>query len=64
MTKGIIMLTLYTFERPGGEEFTYTTTDPTEAERFGRARNARVIENRYEFNDSEMVWDFTDETED
>jgi hypothetical protein len=57
-------ITVYTFEDSAGED-TFTTQNPTEAKDRGQRYGMRVIANEYEYSDSEVVWDFTeDDSED
>ena len=54
------LLTLYTFEDADGDEpTTYTTRDYVDAKAYAREHGYRVIENRFELADSEMIDDFT-----
>jgi hypothetical protein len=57
-------ITVYTFERPGDGEDTFTTQDPAEARDRGSAYGLRVIANEYEWAGSELAWDFIDDSSD
>jgi hypothetical protein len=51
---------VYTFEKKNGEQATdWTTQNPAEAREYGEQNGYMVIANKYEFSDSELVWDFT-----
>jgi hypothetical protein len=53
-------LSVYTFERPNGDEFgSFTTDNPIRARRYAKKYSLRAIENRYEFAGSELAFDFT-----
>lgn len=53
---------VYTFENADGVSDNYSTQNPTEARERGERYGLRVIANIYEWADSEMVWDFTNES--
>ena len=52
---------VYTFENAKGETAgSYSTTDSHEAKEHGEKYGLKVIANQYSYDDSELVWDFTD----
>jgi hypothetical protein len=52
-------LTLYSFLDAQGQERDYTTDSIKEALAYARSHRLVMLENRYEFTDSEPVADFT-----
>jgi hypothetical protein len=50
---------VYCFENKDGSEDTYTTTNPAEAKVRAMKYAQKVIARKYEYSDSELVWDFT-----
>ena len=54
------MISLYTFEDSTGTPDTYHTYNVFEAEERARKYQQRVIANEYEWTDSEVIFDFTD----
>ena len=52
----------YTFEDANGHEYgSFTTFNITEAREYAQANKVRLVANTYEFSDSELVEDYTDE---
>ena len=52
---------IYTFEDENGYEVgIFSTQDPNEARKHGSRYCLKVIANTFTFEDSELVWDFTD----
>lgn len=52
---------VFTFENKEGQTAgSYSTTDPQEAKAHGQKHGLKVIANQYSYDDSELVWDFTD----
>jgi hypothetical protein len=49
----------YVFEDADGQESTWTTFCPTKAKDYAREHGLKCIAVTYEFVDSELVWDFT-----
>lgn len=58
------MITIYTFEDADGRpvEHAGQMTNPMEADGYGRIHRLKVIANEYEFNDSELIADYTQPT--
>ena len=55
---------VFTFQNAKGETAgSYSTTDPQEAKAHGQKYALKVIANQYSYDDSEVVWDFTDTEE-
>ena len=51
---------MYSFEKADGSEGSvFTTFNPQEAKEHGQKYGLMVIENKFEFTDSELAWDFT-----
>jgi hypothetical protein len=53
---------LYTFEDEDGTETGYSTFSAQEAKEHGRKYHLRVIANDYEWQDSEVAWDYLGDT--
>lgn len=53
-------ITVYTFENEQGVEQTFTTQNPIEAREHGKLYGFKVIANEFEFADSDLAWDFTE----
>lgn len=51
-------ITVYSFQDAEGNDLTYETQDPREAEEFGRKNHALVEANEYEWADATTSWDF------
>lgn len=51
-------ITVYTFRDSDGNEDSYETQDPREAQEYGRRNEYEVIANEYEWSDSGTAWDF------
>ncbi len=49
----------YVCEDAKGNDAYHTFTDAAKAKAFGQEHCLRVIEQVYEFSDSEVVWDYT-----
>ncbi len=54
------MLYRYRVESADGAEL-FSCADPQEAREHAAGLRARVVEEQYEYSDSELVWDFSDE---
>lgn len=54
-------ITVYSFENAAGPFGSFTTMDLDEAKEYARKGALKVIANEYEFADSELVEDYTDE---
>ena len=55
---------VYTFENAAGQEAgSYSTTDPRKAKEYGEQHGLKVLAQQYTWEDSELVWDFTDTDE-
>lgn len=52
-------VTLYTFDDGEGQEDTFTTFNPKEAEDRARSQNLRCFANEYEYSDRDVAWDFS-----
>lgn len=56
-------ITVYSFENANGPFGSYTTQNINDAREYGRNNALKVIANEYEFSDSELVEDFTNDRE-
>ncbi len=52
---------LYVFEDSAGRETTFTTYNPIEAKNHAASQGLRCIARVFEYSDSEVAWDYTED---